>query len=107
MLLLADANYAGVVETSAGVTSDSDVAVEMLHIKAAAQISLGQDAGAMETFRDALVGTAGRDPALRRIAGLRGVGQWLLAAILIALAESPAAGPKPGTRTCFVEMVEG
>jgi tetratricopeptide (TPR) repeat protein len=63
-LLLTDADYAGVVEIAAGVTNDSDVGVETLHVKAAAQISMGQNAGTMETFRDALAKTAGRDPAL-------------------------------------------
>jgi tetratricopeptide (TPR) repeat protein len=63
-LLFADSDYGGIVEIAAGVTNDSDVAVETLHIKAAAQISMGQFAGAMETFRDALAKTSGRDPAL-------------------------------------------
>lgn len=63
-LLLADADYAGVVEVAAGAANDSDVGVETLHVKAAAQISMGQNTGAMESFRDALAKTSGRDPAL-------------------------------------------
>ena len=63
-LLLADKDYPGVIETAAGVVNDSDVAVETLHIRAAAQIALGQDAGAFDSFREALAKTSGRDPHL-------------------------------------------
>jgi tetratricopeptide (TPR) repeat protein len=63
-LLLADGDFAGVVETAAGVTNDSDVGVETLHVVAAAQIAMGQNTGAMESFREALAKTSGRDPVL-------------------------------------------
>ena len=63
-LLLADKDYAGVVETAAGVTNESDVEVEILHIRAAAQVALDQRTGALDSFRQALARTAGRDPSL-------------------------------------------
>lgn len=63
-LLLADGDYAGVVETAAGVANESDVELEILHIRAAAQVALDQRTGALDSFRAALARTAGRDPGL-------------------------------------------
>lgn len=63
-LLLADKDYAGVVETAAGVANESDVEMEILHIRAAAQVALDQRTGALDSFKGALAKTAGRDPGL-------------------------------------------
>ncbi len=63
-LLLADRDYAGVVETAAGVTNESDVELEIVHIRAAAQVALDQRTGALDSFKAALARTAGRDPGL-------------------------------------------
>jgi tetratricopeptide (TPR) repeat protein len=63
-LLLADRDYAGVVETAAGVANESDVEVEILHVRAAAQVALDQRTGALDSFKAALAKTAGRDPGL-------------------------------------------
>ncbi len=63
-LLLADGDYGGVVETAAGVANESDVELEILHIRAAAQVALDQRTGALDSFKAALARTAGRDPGL-------------------------------------------
>jgi tetratricopeptide (TPR) repeat protein len=66
-LLFADHDYEGVVETAAGVTNDSDVSVETLHLRGAALMALGHGAGAIDAFRDALSRTAGRDAGLLKV----------------------------------------
>src|SRR4029077_12921211 len=53
-LLFADADYEGVIEASTGTANDSDVHVEILHLRAAAFAALGHDVAALDTFRDAL-----------------------------------------------------
>ena len=63
-LLFADRDYDGVIETSTGVTNESDVQVEILHLRAAALAALGHDTAALDVFRDALAKTANRDPGL-------------------------------------------
>jgi tetratricopeptide (TPR) repeat protein len=63
-LLFADHDYEAVVETASGVTNDSDVSVETLHLRGAALMALGHGAGAIDAFRDALSRTAGRDAGL-------------------------------------------
>ena len=63
-LLFADRDYEGVVEASVGVTNESDVEVETLHLRGAALAALGHDIAALDAFRDALAKTARRDPGL-------------------------------------------
>ena len=65
-LLFADRDFDGVVEMSTGVTNESDVQVEILHLRAAALAALGHDTAALDVFRDALAKTANRDPSLLR-----------------------------------------
>lgn len=66
-LLFADRDYDGVVEAASGVTNDSDVSVETLHLRGAALIALGHGQGAIDSFRDALSRTAGRDAGLLKV----------------------------------------
>lgn len=63
-LLLADSDYAGVIETAAGVANESDIDVGIIHLRAAAQVALDQRTGALDSFRAALAKTAGRDQGL-------------------------------------------
>jgi len=65
-LLFTDHDFDGVIETSTGVTNESDAQVEILHIRAAALAGLGHDTAALDVFRDALAKTANRDPGLLR-----------------------------------------
>ncbi len=65
-LLFADRDFDGVIETSTGVTNESDVQVEILHLRAAALTALGHDTAALDVFREALAKTANRDPSLLR-----------------------------------------
>ncbi len=63
-LLLADHDYEGAIEVTDGVTNDSDIAAEMLHIRGAAMLAQGHAQAAVDVFRAALARTAGRDPRL-------------------------------------------
>jgi tetratricopeptide (TPR) repeat protein len=66
-LLFADHDYEGVVETASGVINESDVSIEVLHLRGAALMALGHGEGAIDAFRDALSRTAGRDQDLLKV----------------------------------------
>ncbi len=63
-LLFADGDHEAVIETSSGLTNDSDVDVETMHIRGAAFAATGHTEAALDTFTAALARTANRDVAL-------------------------------------------
>jgi tetratricopeptide (TPR) repeat protein len=63
-LLYTDADYEAVIETSAGVTNESDVEVETMHLRGAAFLATGQPTAAVETFTAALGKTSNREARL-------------------------------------------
>ena len=60
-LLYADGDYEAVLETSAGVTNESDVEVETMHLRGAAFLATGHPTAALETFTAALAKTTNRE----------------------------------------------
>jgi tetratricopeptide (TPR) repeat protein len=63
-LLLADSDFDGVVEVTAGARNDDDFGVALLHMRAAALSALGHHTAAFDAFRDALAKSSNRDPDL-------------------------------------------
>jgi tetratricopeptide (TPR) repeat protein len=63
-LYFADHDLEGVLEAASTATNDTDLGVELLHLRAAAMFALGHEAGAFEAFKEALAKIAGRDPEL-------------------------------------------
>lgn len=63
-LLYADGDHEAVIETSAGVTNDSDIDVETMHLRGAAFVATGLTTAALDTFTAALAKTANRDAGL-------------------------------------------
>lgn len=66
-LLVADADFEGALETSAGAANDGDIGVATLHLRGAALFGLGQAGAAAEAFTAALAKTAGRDADLLKV----------------------------------------
>jgi tetratricopeptide (TPR) repeat protein len=60
-LLVADADYDGALEASAGAVNDGDIGVATLHLRGAALYGQGQPGAAAEAFTAALAKTANRD----------------------------------------------
>jgi tetratricopeptide (TPR) repeat protein len=65
-LLFADQDYEGVIELSTGAANESDLDVELLHLRAAAFAAKGLGTAAIDTFRAALSKTTRRDAGLLR-----------------------------------------
>ena len=63
-LLYADADYDGVIETSAGVANESDASVETMHLRGAAFLATEHPTAALETFTAALAKTSNREARL-------------------------------------------
>lgn len=63
-LLFADGDYEELVELTVGLTNDSDIEVETLHLRGAALMALGHGTAAIDAFRDALAKTSNRDQGL-------------------------------------------
>ena len=63
-LLVADEDYEGALETSAGALNDGDIGVETLHLRGAALFGQGEPGAAAEAFTAALAKRADRDPEL-------------------------------------------
>lgn len=63
-LLFADGDYAGVIESSTGVTNESDIDVETLHLRGAAFLATELPTAALETFTAALSKTSNREVSL-------------------------------------------
>lgn len=63
-LLYADGDYEAVVETSAGVTNESDAEVETMHLRGAAFLATEHPTAAVETFTAALSKTSKREVRL-------------------------------------------
>ncbi len=63
-LLYADGDHEAVIETSAGVTNDSEVDVETMHLRGAAFVATDHASAALETFTAALAKTTNREAGL-------------------------------------------
>jgi tetratricopeptide (TPR) repeat protein len=63
-LLLADSDFDGVVEVTAGAKNEDDLTLALVHMRAAALVALGLHAAAFDAFKEALAKTAKRDPEL-------------------------------------------
>lgn len=63
-LLYTDGDHEAVIETSAGVTNDSDADVETMHLRGAAFVATALTRAALDTFTAALAKTANRDAGL-------------------------------------------
>lgn len=63
-LLYADADYGAVIETSSGVTNESDVEVETMHLRGAAFLATDHPTAALETLTTALAKTSNREGRL-------------------------------------------
>jgi tetratricopeptide (TPR) repeat protein len=66
-LLVADSDYDGALEASAGAVNDGDIGVATLHLRGAALYGQGQPGAAAEAFTAALAKTASRDPELLNV----------------------------------------
>lgn len=65
-LLMADADYDGVIEVAAGATNDDDLGAALLHLRGAALFALGHQTGALDAFKEALAKPS-RDAELLRV----------------------------------------
>ena len=63
-LLYADSDYEAVIEISSGVTNESDVEVETMHLRGAAFLATDHPTAALETFTSALAKTSNREARL-------------------------------------------
>jgi tetratricopeptide (TPR) repeat protein len=63
-LLLADSDFDGVIEVTAGARNEDDLSLALVHMRAAALVALGLQTAAFDAFKEALAKTAKRDPDL-------------------------------------------
>jgi tetratricopeptide (TPR) repeat protein len=63
-LLMADADFDGVLEATTGARNEDDLGVALLHMRAASFMTLGLPTAGLDAFRDALAKTANRDREL-------------------------------------------
>lgn len=66
-LLVADGDYEGALEASAGAINDGDLGVATLHLRGVALYGQGQPGAAAEAFTTALAKTANRDAGLLKV----------------------------------------